>query len=210
MRVLVTGAYGLIGSAVLARLRRDRHDLVGGGRAIEEAERRFSYARWVEADFRRLLAPEAWRPLLANTDAVVNCVGVLQDGAGDDVRRVHIEATTALFDACVQAGIRRVIHISAIGAEPDGASTFSRSKAEAEAHLSQLDLDWVILRPGLVLAPAVYGGTAILRGIAAVPVVTPVIGADSRLQVVSVGDVADTVAFCLAPLPKAPAPAKVR
>ena len=54
--------------------------------------------------------------MLQGIDAVVNCVGVLQDGARDDVRRVQVEATTALFAACERGGVRRVIHISAIGA----------------------------------------------------------------------------------------------
>ena len=136
---------------------------------------------------------------------MVNCVGVLQDGARDDTRRVHVTATCALFDACAQTGIRRVVHVSAIGAGPAGPTAFSRTKAEADAYLSTLDLDWVILRPALVLSPMAYGGTAMLRGLAGIPLVTPVIAADSRIQVVSVDDVAETVAFSLA----AGAPAKV-
>jgi uncharacterized protein YbjT (DUF2867 family) len=199
MRVLVTGAYGLIGAACLARLYRDGHVLVGTGRAVGAARRRLPFAQWVEADFTRLVTPAAWRPQLTDIDAVVNCVGVLQDGARDDTSRVHVEATSALFDACRQAGIRRVIHVSAIGAERDGPTTFSRTKAAAEAYLAGLDLDWVILRPGLVLAPAVHGGTAMMRALAAMPLVIPLIGAESRIQVVGMEDVADTVALCLAP-----------
>jgi uncharacterized protein YbjT (DUF2867 family) len=206
MRVLVTGAYGLIGSACLARLHRDRHVLIGAGRSIDEARRRFPYARWIEADFARLTSAQAWRPLLADIDAVVNCVGVLQDGARDDTRRVHVEATAALFDACAQAGVRRVVHVSSIGAEPTGPTVFSRSKAEAEAHLETLDLDWLILRPALVLAPAVHGGSAMLRGLAGLPWVAPLIGGESGIQIVSVEDVAETIALSLAP----GAPGKVR
>ena len=197
MRVLVTGAYGLIGSAVLTRLHRDGHELVGAGRAIEEAQRRLRFAQWIEADFARLRTAQDWRALLAGIDAVVNCVGVLQDGARDDVQAVQVEGTCALFDACAQAGIRRVIHISAIGAAADGPTPFSRTKAQADAHLSTLDLDWTILRPALVLAPAAYGGTAMLRGLAGIPLVTPVAGAASQVQVVSVDDVAATIAHCL-------------
>ena len=66
-------------------------------------------------------------------------------------------------------------------------------------HLAGLDLDWLILRPALVLSPAAYGGTAMLRAIAACPLVTPVVAADARIQVVSVADVARTVAFALKP-----------
>jgi uncharacterized protein YbjT (DUF2867 family) len=203
MRVLVTGAYGLIGSAILVRLARDGHAITGAGRDLATA-RRLPAAQWVAADFNTLTSADAWRPRLENIDAVVNCVGVLQGGPRDDAHRVHVEATTALFAACERARIR-VVHISAIGAASAGPTAFSRGKAQAEHDLAQRDLDWVILRPALVLAGAVYGGSAMLRAIAAFPGVTPLIAAESRIQAVSVEDVAETVARCLAP----GAPAKV-
>ncbi len=177
MRVLITGAYGLIGSACLARLARDGHAIVGVGRDVAAARRSFPAARWIEADIAQLKTPEAWRTLLSGVDAVVNCVGVLQDSARDHTHDIHVTATCALFDACALAGIRRVVHMSAIGAEPTGPTAFSRTKAQAEAHLSSLDLDWVILRPALVLSTTAYGGTAMLRALAGVPLLTPVIAA---------------------------------
>jgi uncharacterized protein YbjT (DUF2867 family) len=202
MRVLVTGAYGLIGAACLAGLHRDGHDVVGAGRSIEEARRRAPFARWIEADYRRLTLAGDWLPLIEDIDAVVNCVGVLQDGARDDVQRIQVAATTALFAACERASVRRVVHISAIGASRDAPTAFARSKAEAEDDLAVRYLEWVILRPALVLAPVVYGGTAMLRGLAGVPFVTPLIEPDARVQVVSVDDVAETVARCLKPKAK--------
>jgi uncharacterized protein YbjT (DUF2867 family) len=202
MRVLVTGAYGLIGSAILARLHRDGHELIAAGRALDEARLRFPYATWIEADFARLTSAAAWRPLLANIDAVVNCVGVLQDGGRDNMQAVQVEGTCSLFDACVAAGVRRVAHISAVGASNQGPTAFARTKAQADAHLASLDLDWVILRPSLVLAPAAYGGSAMLRGLAGLPWVTPSVV--SQVQIVSSDDVADTVALCL----RADAPAQ--
>ena len=199
MRVLVTGAYGLIGAACLARLHAAGHEVVAAGRNIASARRRLPYAQWVAADFNKLADAGAWLPLLHGIDAVVNCVGVLQDGLRDDVQRVQLDGTKALFDGCVRAGVGRVIHISAIGAEPDGPSAFSRSKAGAEAYLKELPLDWVILRPALVLGPAVYGGTAMLRGIAAFPGVVPVVHADARIQVIGLDDLTETVVRALAP-----------
>jgi uncharacterized protein YbjT (DUF2867 family) len=74
MRVLITGAYGLIGAACLEKLHREGHDVVGAGRSIAEARRRFPYARWITADFRQLTSPESWHGLLSGIDAVVNCV----------------------------------------------------------------------------------------------------------------------------------------
>src|SRR5687767_9971775 len=199
MRVLVTGAYGLIGSAVLLRLHREGHELIASGRSIAAARRRAPFARWVEADYRRLTLAGDWLPLLEDVDAVVNCVGVLQDGARDSVRRVHVEATTAMFAACEKIGVRRVIHISAVAASPTAPTVFGRSKAEAEADLAARQLDWTILRPALVLAPSAYGGTAMLRALAAMPLVTPVVEPIAKLHVVSADDVAETVAHCLRP-----------
>ncbi len=205
MRVLVTGAYGLIGSACLARLHAAGHDVVGAGRSIGTARRRFPYAQWIEADFLRLRDASAWRERLSHIDAVVNCVGVLQDGLGDDVRGIQLAGTAALFDGCVLASVQRLVHISAIGADAAGPSEFSRTKAAAETRLQTLPLDWVILRPALVLNSAVYGGTALLRGIAAFPFVVPVIHANARVQVVSLDDLAETVVRAVVPA----APARV-
>jgi uncharacterized protein YbjT (DUF2867 family) len=198
MRVLVTGAYGLIGSACLARLHAEGHELIAAGRSLTVARRRFPYARWIEADFARLGDATAWQPLLAGIDAVVNCVGVLQDSARDDVERIQLTGTVALFDASVRAGVKRIVHISAIGAQADGPSAFSRTKAAAEAHLRTLGLDWIVLRPALVISTAAYGGSAMLRAIAAFPRCVPVIAADARIQVIGVDDVAETVARAVA------------
>jgi uncharacterized protein YbjT (DUF2867 family) len=199
MRVLITGAYGLIGAACLRRLRLEGHDLIGAGRSIEEARRRFPYAGWIAADFHDLTTPLSWHRLLSGIDAVVNCVGALQDGARDDLRRVHVDAPVALFAACEQLCVRRVVHISAIGAGCDGPTRFARTKGETESDLKRRDLDWVILRPGLVLANGVYGGTAMLRGAAGIPGVSPVIAATSPVQVVAMEDVAETVVWALRP-----------
>jgi uncharacterized protein YbjT (DUF2867 family) len=201
MRVLIIGAYGLIGAACLVRLRRDGHALTATGRSITEARRRFPFARWIEADLRDLTTPDSWQHLLRGIDAVVNCAGALQDSGRDDLVRVHVTIPAALFIACEQHGIRRIVHISAAGAGRAGATAFARTKGEAESNLADRDLDWVVLRPGLVLAPGVYGGSALLRGAAAMPILTPVLSA-KPIHVVAMDDVTETIAWAL--LPNAP------
>src|SRR5258708_9840113 len=173
-----------MGAGCLAWLCRGGHEVTGAGRDITLAQRRAPFAKWMVADYRRLTLAGDWLPLLEGFDAVVNCVGVLQDGMHDDVQRIQGAATTALFAACERAGVKRVVHISAIGAARSAPTVFARSKAEAEDNLARRQLGWVILRPGLVLAPAVYGGTAMLRGLARVPFVTPAIEPDAPTQVV--------------------------
>lgn len=193
VRVLVLGGYGLIGSAVLARLREAGHAVTALGRSTAAAQRRFPDVSWIERDIAGLCEAAAWRPLIAGFDVVVNCAGALQDGPRDDVRAVQATAMRALFQACADAGSLRVVQISAAGAASDATTVFMRTKAEADAVLAGLDLDWTILRPGLVLAPTAYGGTALLRALASVPLVLPLPDHTGPIQTVHVDDVAVAV-----------------
>ncbi|HEX4181910.1 MAG TPA: SDR family oxidoreductase [Caulobacteraceae bacterium] len=197
MRVLVVGAYGLIGGYVASRLLRDGHEVIGAGRSIRQAQRRMPRVRWARIDLTRTDA-EQWARQLVGIDAVVNCAGALQDGPRDDLEAVHVAGVLALARACELAGIRRFIQVSAAGVET-GDGAFSRTKREADQALSRLDLDWVILRPGLVLAPAAFGGSALLRGLAAFPGIVPAIHAEAVVQAVAVEDVAEAVARSVRP-----------
>ena len=199
MRVLVVGGYGLIGSYVVARLHAGGCEVVGLGRDVEAAARRLPYVRWIRGDLARMRTTADWTTLLAGVDAVVNCAGALQDSPRDNLRGVHLDGAGALYQTCVDAGVRRVVHISAVGVNPGSATAFGRTKQAAESLLKTLDLDWVILRPGLVLAPAAYGGTALLRGLAGFPLLVPALFPDRIVQVVSVEDVAEAVARAIAP-----------
>ncbi|RJF88832.1 SDR family oxidoreductase [Oleomonas cavernae] len=198
MRIVVVGAYGLIGSYVTARLLVDGHDLVGAGRDIGAARRRAPEVSWVEADL-RTTSVEAWAALLRGADALVNCAGALQDSPRDDLHAVHLEGVRRLAAACRIAGVRRLVHLSAAGVAAGRGTAFNQTKLAAEVLLAGEDLDWIILRPGLVLAPAAYGGTALLRGLAAFPYVVPAVYPASVVQVVSVEDVAAAVERAVAP-----------
>jgi uncharacterized protein YbjT (DUF2867 family) len=195
------GASGFIGSAVLARLAATGHDV----RAV--ARRRGSElprVEWVHLDIAQTTEVAAWRPQLKDIDAVVNCAGVLQDGPGDDTRGVHVDAAGALYRACEETGVRRIVHISAIGVDRRALSPFSATKKEGEEALQARDLDWVILRPSVVVGRAAYGGSALFRGVAALPVLVK-LPDTGPTQVVQLDDLVESVAFFLAP----EAPARV-
>jgi uncharacterized protein YbjT (DUF2867 family) len=150
---------------------------------------------WLTHDLRRLMTAEAWLAVLAEArpDVIVNAAGVLQDGGRDDVRAVQEAAVIALIAACRSAGVRRFVQISATRATEAASTTFMRTKGCADEWLRASDLDWVILRPGLVIASDAYGGTALVRGLAAMPVVTLLAYPDSRMQTVDVDDVGRAV-----------------
>ena len=197
MRILLTGATGLIGSAVLARLHEDGHETIAVVRTRDHAARRLPADDFVRLDLRAALDPADWLPHLHGIDAVVNCAGVLQDSPRDSTAAVHADAASALFAACERAGVRRVIHFSAIGVDRETPSAFSASKRAGDENLIGRDLDWVILRPSVVVGRPAYGGSALFRGVAALPVL-PVAPDTGALQIVQLDDVARTVVSLLA------------
>lgn len=200
LRVLLLGADGFIGSAVLARLLVARHEVVAVSRRRHENRER---VRWHEADLAHTTSAD-WQPELAGVHAVVNCAGLLQDMPRDTTRGVHVHGSAALYEACEAAGVRRVVHLSAIGADREALTPFSATKREGELVLMAHDLDWVILRPSVVTGRAAYGGSALLRGVAALPFL-PVLPATGPLQIVQLDDLVATILFFIEPS----APARV-
>jgi uncharacterized protein YbjT (DUF2867 family) len=197
MRVLVVGATGLIGGTIVARLIEAGCEVVGIARRTAAATRSIPAAQWITLDIAAAKRPEVWFSCLTGIDAVVNCAGVLQDSPYESTRAVHVEGVTALFSACERLGVRHVVQFSAIGVDREAPTPFSQSKIEGDRALMKRDLDWVILRPSVVVGAAAYGGSALFRGLAALPLL-PVMPETGLLQPVQLDDVAETVLLCLA------------
>jgi uncharacterized protein YbjT (DUF2867 family) len=198
VRVLITGGTGLIGAAVVARLLAEGHAVTGIARNVSRAARRLPQVNWISFNIAAATSPDAWLPVLAEVEAVVNCAGALQDGLGESVKGVHAEGAAAMFAACGRAGVRRVVHFSAIGVDRETPSPFSETKRQGDEVLMKSGLDWVILRPSVVVGRSAYGGSALFRGLAALPVL-PVMPRTGPLQIVQLDQVVDTVLFFLRP-----------
>lgn len=197
MRVLILGGNGFIGAAVARSLAARGHSVVALARDTETAARRHPDIDWVKADIAQLSRPEDWRPLLQGIDAVVNCAGALQDGPRDDVTAVQFNAMNALYQV---ASPRIVVQISARTEDVAADSPFFATKRRADAALRASGLAFVVLRPAIVIGRAAHGGSALLRALAAFPLVTPLVFADSRMQFVSLDDVACAIADALSGL----------
>ncbi|QNM96439.1 SDR family oxidoreductase [Chitinimonas koreensis] len=167
MHILLTGASGLIGRALLERLLADGHAVTAlCRRPPAEAHPRL---RWQAADLATLTTPADWLPLLAGVEAVVNCVGILREQDGQTFEALHERAPAALFAACTEAGVGRAIQLSALGAAPAAATAYWRSKAAGDAALMAQPLDWAVVQPSLVYADAGPSST-LFRRLAAMPV----------------------------------------
>jgi uncharacterized protein YbjT (DUF2867 family) len=127
---------------------------------------------------------------------VVNCAGALQDGPRDHLHAIHADAVSALAKACARSGVR-LVQISAAGVSPDASTAFFRTKAEGDAAIRAAGGDHTILRPGLVIAPTAYGGTALLRMLAAFPLIQPIAHPDTPVRTVSLADLADAVTMAV-------------
>jgi uncharacterized protein YbjT (DUF2867 family) len=193
--VLLIGASGFIGSATATRLIAEGHEVTAVSRLARPSR---PGMRWVALDMRNVGRPQDWLPHLSRVDAVINCAGVLQDSVRDSTKAAHVSAPAALFAACEKARVHRVIHLSAIGIDRETPSEFSCTKAEGDRALIMCGLEWVILRPSVVVGRGAYGGSALLRGLAFLPVVPRVPGA-GKLQIVQLDDVVATIVWFLQP-----------
>ncbi len=185
-RVLVLGGYGLIGAALVRALAARGHAVVASGRSAASAATVLPGVAFRRAD---LGGAVDWPALLDGIDVVVNAAGALQDGARDDLQAVHHTAIAGLVAAL---GERRLVQISAPGAAPDDPSAFLATKGRGDAAVRGA-ADWVILRPGLVIGPQAYGGTALLRMLAAMPVATPMVHGGAQVQCIGLDDLAKVV-----------------
>ncbi|MCS7033038.1 MAG: NAD(P)H-binding protein, partial [Phycisphaerae bacterium] len=92
---------------------------------------------------------------LRGCTAVIHLVGIIAErpSAGVTFERIHFEGTKSIVDAAAREGIRRFVHMSALGARANAASEYHRTKWKAEEYLRQSGVDWTILRPSLIHGP---------------------------------------------------------
>lgn len=194
MRVLLTGAGGFIGTALADALEARGHAVtrvVRDGSAARPDERR------VVADFATAHAANDWADHLRDIDAVVNTVGIFREQGRNSFDAVHVRAPVALFQACVTAGVGRVVQVSALGADDAATTAFHRSKREADLTLVALPLRATVLRPSLVFAPEGTSARLFLR-LAALPLMPLPGGGGQCVQPVHRDDVVEAIVRLLA------------
>lgn len=140
--------------------------------------------------------PAALARLMAEQDAVINLVGILHDGEGEPYgagfARAHVELPRKIAAAAKAAGVRRVLHVSALKAAADRPSGYLRSKAAGEAVLREAGLDLTIFRPAVMFGAGDAFLTLVAR-LARIAPFFPLACATARFQPVWVGDVAATM-----------------
>jgi NADH dehydrogenase len=195
-KILLLGGTGFVGRALCERL--VEHDTA---LRLTVATRHLAHAKPVQ--FLPTVDPvrcdvhddAQLTRLVAGHDAVVNLIAILH-GSAAEFDKVHVQLAQRLALACSAAGVRRLVHVSALGVAVDAPSNYLRSKAEAEALLRAAPLDLSVLRPSVIFG-ADDSFLNLFAALQSVFPVMPLAGANARFQPVWVEDVAEAVVRCL-------------
>ncbi len=191
--VTLIGGGGFLGRYVARELMRD-----GTRVRIAQRDPRQAYflrtqgglgqTQFVAVDIAR---PDTVARAVEGADAVVNLVGVM----GGNMQRIHVDGARAVAEAARHAGVGALVHVSAIGADENGAAAYARSKGQGEAAVRQAFPDATILRPSIVFGREDQFVNR-FAGMVSAPIV-PILRAGVKFQPVFAGDVGEAVAAAL-------------
>ena len=150
--------------------------------------------------------PDSLLAAAQGADAIINLVGILFPSGKQTFKAVQDEGARHVAEAARAAGVHTLVHVSAIGADPEASSAYARSKAEGEAAVREVFPDAVILRPSIVFGPEddFFNRFAALARIA--PALPLIGGGRTQFLPGCAGDVAISVGAALPAPPKAEAP----
>jgi uncharacterized protein YbjT (DUF2867 family) len=192
-QIAVMGGAGFIGRYIVKRLAERGEVLAVGGRHASDAKflKLKGEVGQVGLVNIGIDAPEEMlRAFVAEKDALINCVGILFEHGSQTFDVVHHSAPAKLARLAREAGVERLVHISAIGADPRSPSAYARSKAAGEKAVMDAFPTATILRPSVVFGPEDdffnrFAGMAVMS-----PFVPLIGGGETRFQPIYVGDVA--------------------
>ncbi|MEJ0048972.1 MAG: complex I NDUFA9 subunit family protein [Rhodospirillales bacterium] len=195
----VVGGSGFIGRYVVKRLAAAGHVVRVAARDPEQAQflKPMGRVGQVVPLFADITDDATVARAVEGAGLVVNLVGILAERRSGDFAHVQAEGAARVARLAAASGVRRLVHVSAIGASPEGPSQYSKTKAAGEAAVRAAFPRAAILRPSIVFGPEDQFFNRFGAMAALLPVM-PVLAGETRFQPVYVGDVADAVMQALA------------
>ncbi len=190
--ILMTGGTGFVGTHLSIELASRSYKAVCLARdpkkAAPLAQKGVSFVKGDVTD------PATLPPAFKDVDTVIHLVGILVESKGATYRRVHVEGTRNVVNACLKAGVRRYIHISALGTRKDAVSEYHKTKWEAEEIVRSSGLDYTILRPSVMFGEGDKFTNTFASAMRLSPFVIVPGNGKNRMQPVFVKDVAKALA----------------
>jgi NADH dehydrogenase len=194
MKIFLSGGTGFVGGHL-------RRALTDSGYEIRLLvhKRGGSFEQGVEPVEGDITLPRTFSAALPGCDAAINLVGIIREfpARGATFEKLHVEGAKNMLHAANAAGVKRYIHMSALGTRPGATSAYHRSKFQAEELVRASGLDWTIFRPSIIFGPGdefVNRLAGFIRGLPAVPVIGD---GTYRLQPIAGADVARCFAMAL-------------
>jgi len=196
--VTIYGGSGFVGRYIARRLAKAGWRVRVAVRRPNEAMhvKPYGVVGQVEPVFCNIRDDASVRAVMNGADAVVNCVGTFDRKGRNSFDAVQHQGAARIARIAAEEGVQRMVHISAIGADPESASVYAQTKAKGERAILQAMPDAVILRPSVIFGPedAFFNRFA---GMTRFSPVLPVVGADTKFQPVYVDDVAHAAALAV-------------
>lgn len=149
--ILITGCTGFVGSSLVRQLFKEGKEVRGVARHPHcRKDPNLPSIEVIAGDIRSIAS---LRPAMKDVDTVIHLVGILVESGDSTFDRVHDEGTRNLVDVAKDAGVKRFLHMSALGTRPHAASRYHRSKWRAEEYVRQSGLDYTIFRPSVIFGP---------------------------------------------------------
>ncbi|MFV1982720.1 MAG: SDR family oxidoreductase [Thiohalomonadales bacterium] len=191
MNILITGASGFIGSHLTNALINQGHQVTAANHKISVNKIPNQSIKTIECDFNNDTTPEKWINRLDNIDIVINAVGIIKETKTQKFKIIHTDTPIALFKACEITAVKKIIQISALGADESAFSQFHISKKIADNLLMTLNIDWVVIMPSVVFGSGA-NSMNLFKAMAALPI-TPLVATGNQLiQPIHIND------FCAA------------
>ncbi len=196
MRILITGASGFIGSHLVRYLSTQGHEVIACVRNVARYTCYSEAVTCIQCDFNRHVDSSDWLPLLTNIDMVINAVGIIQETTSQKFSILHTDAPIALFKACEELAIKKVIQVSALGADESALSQYHLSKNKADNSLISSSVKWIIILPSIVYGPGAKS-MSFFKALASLAVTPLVEQGEQKIQPIHINDFCKAVAQLL-------------
>lgn len=184
MRILLTGSSGFVGRHIVQMIQAD----------FPQADLQAPSRRTL--NFQTMLHIKDWLTFLEDVDVVINCVGIIGESSGQTFSILHYQAPSALFRACEYVGVKKIIQLSALGADASGKVPYQISKFKADEVLRQTSISGFILQPSLIYGEG-GASASFFQRVAKLPVWLLPEGGKQMIQLIHISDVVAVIKQCL-------------